>query len=693
MSQKSKRIPVWSKILLIIVTYTVLCGALASYLVASGIRKDIAFAEQEKCGNAYQRPLEKLLQLLPEQARLAQDKGAQDQLTAKNAQIDQAFSELAKVNEELGERLSFTDAGLAQRKRDGAKFPNLQRQWQAIKGATGDTAAARTQLTADIRAAIAQAGDTSNLILDPDLDTYYLMDATLCALPQTQDRLATLTDYVADVVKSKKITAAQRIQIAVHASMLKEADMDRVANDIQTATNEDANFYGTCATFQKEVPPAADAYATANKALLASLNKLSDSEKVDAELENFLAVADKAREESFRLWNTADTQLDTMLDIRINNYKTTRLWSLSAIGVMLAVSAGIALLVLRSINNPLTRIATGLFSSGADLMSASHAIATASQGLAQGASEQAAALEETSTALEEMSSMTKKNAETAQKASTLAGEAQASAHKGNEAMQKMTVAIADIQKSSSETAKIIKVIDEIAFQTNLLALNAAVEAARAGEAGRGFAVVAEEVRNLAMRSAEAARNTTAMIEESVKSATKGVAIGTEVGKVLGEITASSTRVHALIGEIAAASQEQAQGIEQVNVAVAQMDKVTQQNASSAEASAESSRQLATQAQQVDTSVHELVDFIGSSKASRASTGQPAAVQEETSEATAQPATTRAAAAPTQRRRSAKKQPSAAQVLPLDDSEEQQRDEGFSEFGAKPELVATGEKGA
>jgi len=175
--------------------------------------------------------------------------------------------------------------------------------------------------------------------------------------------------------------------------------------------------------------------------------------------------------------------------------------------------------------------------------SASNQVSSASQSLAEGATEQAASLEETSSSLEEMASMTKQNADNAQQANTLAGEAQKAANDGNGAMQRMNDAINEIQKSSDETAKIIKVIDEIAFQTNLLALalNAAVEAARAGEAGKGFAVVAEEVRNLAMRSAEAAKNTTALIEESTKNAKNGVDIASEVSKKLEDIVQSISK--------------------------------------------------------------------------------------------------------------------------------------------------------
>jgi methyl-accepting chemotaxis protein len=249
----------------------------------------------------------------------------------------------------------------------------------------------------------------------------------------------------------------------------------------------------------------------------------------------------------------------------------------------------------------------------AQVSSAGQQISAGSQSLAQGANEQASSLEEVSSSLEEMASMTKQNAENANQAKNLSAEANTNAAQGTEAMNRMSSSINKIKESSDQTAKIVKTIDEIAMQTNLLALNAAVEAARAGEAGRGFAVVAEEVRNLAQRSAQAAKNTADMITESVKNAEEGVKISTEVAKSFDAIAGSAKKVNDLIAEIAAASGEQSQGIDQVNNAVAQMDKVTQQNAANSEESASAAEELSSQAEELQTMVAQFALSYASSK--------------------------------------------------------------------------------
>jgi len=240
---------------------------------------------------------------------------------------------------------------------------------------------------------------------------------------------------------------------------------------------------------------------------------------------------------------------------------------------------------------------------GADqVASASVQVSTGGQSLSQGASEQASSLEEVSSSLQEMSSMTKQNAINAREAKGIAEEARGSAEKGVESMNRMSSAIDMIKTSSDSTSRIVKTIDEIAFQTNLLALNAAVEAARAGDAGKGFAVVAEEVRNLAQRSAEAAKNTSSLIEEAVKNSENGVAINAEVLKNFQEITEKINKVSQVVAEIAAASEQQDQGISQVNKAVEQMNQLTQQNAANAEESASAAQEMSSQSEEMRSMV-------------------------------------------------------------------------------------------
>jgi methyl-accepting chemotaxis protein len=240
---------------------------------------------------------------------------------------------------------------------------------------------------------------------------------------------------------------------------------------------------------------------------------------------------------------------------------------------------------------------------GADqVASASVQVSTGGQTLSQGASEQASSLEEVSSSLQEMSSMTKQNSLNAREAKGVAEQARGSAEKGVESMNRMSAAISQIKSSSDATSRIVKTIDEIAFQTNLLALNAAVEAARAGDAGKGFAVVAEEVRNLAMRSAEAAKNTSGLIEEAVRNSENGVVINDEVLKNFQEITERINKVSQVVAEIAAASDQQDQGISQVNRAVEQMNQLTQQNAANAEESASAAQEMSSQSEEMRSMV-------------------------------------------------------------------------------------------
>jgi methyl-accepting chemotaxis protein len=270
-----------------------------------------------------------------------------------------------------------------------------------------------------------------------------------------------------------------------------------------------------------------------------------------------------------------------------------------------------------SIVGRIMRISEGLSNGAQMVVSSSAQIASASQNLADGASEQASSLEETSASLEEMSSMTKQNADNSRQAKALMEDANKIVKKVDEKMSLMASAIQEVTTSSEETGKIVKTIDEIAFQTNLLALNAAVEAARAGEAGSGFAVVADEVRNLAMRAAEAAKNTSSLIENTITTVRKSSELTLQTQEAFQENVTISSKVGNIVDEIAEASQEQARGIEQISMAVAEMDKVVQQSAANAEESAGTAEEMKAEAEQLKGYVEELAQVAGMSNQSSA----------------------------------------------------------------------------
>lgn len=275
----------------------------------------------------------------------------------------------------------------------------------------------------------------------------------------------------------------------------------------------------------------------------------------------------------------------------------------------LAIVAAFYFMNRRIIVRPLRASISALREASEQTAYASSQIAAASQTLADGASTQAASLEETSASLEEMSGMTHRNADSAASAKSIANQTRAAAEAGTADVREMTEAMDAIKQSSDNIAKIVGTIENIAFQTNILALNAAVEAARAGEAGLGFAVVADEVRTLAQRSAEAAKETAARIEDSIAKSTHGVTISAKVAQQLNGIAEKVRNVDNLVAEIATASREQTQGIEQINRAVGDVDRVTQSNAASAEESASASELLGRQASSLRDLVADLQGLV------------------------------------------------------------------------------------
>jgi methyl-accepting chemotaxis protein/methyl-accepting chemotaxis protein-1 (serine sensor receptor) len=285
-------------------------------------------------------------------------------------------------------------------------------------------------------------------------------------------------------------------------------------------------------------------------------------------------------------------------------------WAITiCIGVSLLIGI-IILLVVRLVNRSLRLTASELAEGAGQVASAAGQISSSSQSLAQGASEQAASLEETSASSEEISSMARKNSDNSSAAAELVTQSQEKFTDTNRSLDQMILSMGEINTQSDKISRIIKVIDEIAFQTNILALNAAVEAARAGEAGMGFAVVADEVRNLAQRCAQAAKDTSALIEESIAKSNDGKLKVDQVVTSIRAITEESAKVKMLVDEVNLGSQEQARGIEQISKAITQMEQVTQRTAANAQEGAAASEELNAQSEALKGIVARLSAMVG-----------------------------------------------------------------------------------
>lgn len=362
------RLRVSQKLMLISVVFMIPDSVLLTLFLFS-INGYIHFAQLERNGNEYQRPLEKLLEYLPEHRLLARRVGASldvgdAAIQTVEGNIDAAFVELEATDARIGNNLQFTGEGLAKRHREHFRIDTVKSEWLDLEShvatlSVAEREARHLHLVADVRTMISHAGDTSNLILDPDLDSYYLMDATLLALPQIQDRLASLMAF--DVfARGHVITKEEQIQFAVYAALLKEADMDRIVTSTRTALNEDVNFYGISESLQRNIPPSLDEFSAATGEFIRMTSTLSQSDHAPDSAQNFLAAGERARKASFRLWSAMDKELDGLLVRRIDYFKTRRTKSLSLTGFAALAAIGFVTFITRSISGPLKKQAAEL---------------------------------------------------------------------------------------------------------------------------------------------------------------------------------------------------------------------------------------------------------------------------------------------------------------------------------------------
>ena len=318
------------------------------YISVSNINSQISFSSLETQGNSFQRPLEKLLEYLP---KATQPDGQR--------QTDQAFAELGAANRLYGADLQFTADGLKIRGRSHLYPGDVADRWQQLKSKQNDPAAFKEglgQLLEDVSGMITHCGDTSNLILDPDLDSYYTMDMTLLTLPQTQRRITSILDFANTALLGSNLGEAEQRQFHTLAAMLQESDYSRILADTQTALNEDPNFYGTSPSLAPRLTAGLENYKAATEPFIAMLNNISAGAAISHD--EFMATGEKALDAAFRYWEVCAAELDVLLAVRIDDYKTKRTTMLLATGLALVLASLLAYLVGRGITRTIRGMVT-----------------------------------------------------------------------------------------------------------------------------------------------------------------------------------------------------------------------------------------------------------------------------------------------------------------------------------------------
>ncbi len=493
------------------------------YFIITGINESITFAQFEVKGNKYQRPLEEFLEgAVSYQTGLRRD--GQTDNSAK-AKVAKAMLDLQAVDGEIGTALQFTDEGLGKRGRAHLRVKILQKEWEEALATSGVDADSKIDhVVSDLRGFITHVGDISNLILDPDLDSYYLMDVTLLALPQTQDRLGKITSFVTDILGRGKISPAERIQVAVHAAQLEESDLARVLASAQTALKEDSHFYGVSASLQANLPPTLAEYEATSKRLIKMTREVADGVLIDRKA--YFEAGQQAITSSFKLWNLSVLELDGLLSTRIDSYTNRRSFTIALSTAALLVSillVWINFKVLSNAFNKMNDVRANMLAQKdkeSELLNNSIIdILRSVSKLSKGDLRVHAPVREDVTgalsdAINSMTDATAKalagvnfSSEAVRAESKIGRETVLSTAKGmNEVrgtIQETGKRIKRLGERSQEIGGIVKLIDDIAERTSVLALNANMQAAVAGEAGRGFRVVADEVQRLAERSKEA----------------------------------------------------------------------------------------------------------------------------------------------------------------------------------------------
>ncbi|MDC7219007.1 MAG: methyl-accepting chemotaxis protein [Spirochaetales bacterium] len=596
----------------------------------NSIQYDIRFSTLEVHGNEYQAPLESLLQY-------TQDYWYYDREEANNKAVlssihdvvMESFDKLQGVQDSIGEDLQFTDEGLKLRSREHLVPSLMKSRWEDIR--KNDSEEEYLALVADIREMITHSGDTSNLILDPDLDSYYLMDLSLLVLPQTQDRLGEILLYGARVLDNREkedspgvLSQEEKLNFYVYAKLLEESDYERIKGSTKTAINEDPNFYGIYEPLQKDIPSSYKSYEIPTLKLIDMLYELGTEDYVSISRQEFISAAMEARSQSFSYWYDVVDTMDGLLEIRIGSYRQQFMKYLVS-AIITLVCAWVIFIVIRK--NILTSIssllaafdkATGndlstriditssdeigecsngfndLLKKFSDLMTKLQSMTSVltesvqnlnvtSQEVFATSNDQAAAVKEIVTTMEDSDSLSKSIATSISDISQLATGTTEAVRNGFEIIKTTLDKMNEIKESNGETIagikflsekiesiwEIVNLINGIADQTKIIAFNAELEASSAGEAGKSFQLVATEIRRLADGTVSSTSEIKNRINEIQHSSDTLIVSSEEGTKKISEGNELTGQMNRVFEGILSSTEKTAQSTDQISVSINQ----------------------------------------------------------------------------------------------------------------------------
>ena len=561
-----------AKIGLLSLSIVALSASIIGFLLMN-LQTQADFSIKEMAGVEYINPLKTLL--------LDLQKYSSNPSSANQSAISQDVIEVDKADSQFNKKLGIDD------------------KWSSLKGGLSGSNYNSTQVNGLITLTsglVDYITNNSNLILDPDLDTYYLMDSFCLRFSNIIGKIFALRSEGLQKLSAKPYNQLELIKTAV----LLDEQNEILKSNI-------AVIYG----YNPSIKSQLDEYYTqsykSNKEFLDLTDKLIKGVKVSPDI--YSAKADEAIANNKKADEQYSKVLYELAGIRVQKYQgqmpVSVLITIVSLLVIGYLFAGFYLSLIDSVNE----ISNNLFTVAENVETTLLSLSESGQTLAEGNTEQASAIQETASTLEETASMVSQNTENTRMAAGLAQQAKDAASKGSQQNMEMMESMTELKISSDQIAKIIKVIDDIAFQTNILSLNAAVEAARAGDVGKGFAVVAEEVRNLAQKSAQAAKDTAVIIESNISLSEKGVNASQRTNESLKEINTQVQKVSEIISEVAIATEEQNQGIVQINQAMSQMTIVTQSNSTIAEGNVSAIASLSEQVQNMKAAVSGLIALV------------------------------------------------------------------------------------